>query len=104
MIRINKAQFQENVREWHDGVYVFELDGCSSCDRYTQILKETTSKKKIYIIDCNEDLDYYLSLGMSTMPETRLYVCGEPKVIIRGVPKQKDLEILFYEELEDCSS
>lgn len=103
MIRINKAKFQENIVEWEDGIYIFELENCSSCDTYNNLLKDIKSKKSIYLVDCNEDLDYYISLGMDVMPETRLYESGIPKVIVKGLPSKKDLERLFHEEFENSN-
>lgn len=105
IIRINKAQFEENIREWHDGVYVFELENCSSCDRLNTALRNVKSRRKIYVIDCSEDLNYYIEVfGMSIMPEVRLYISGYLKYRVQGVPKEKDMERFFHEELEDCNS
>lgn len=95
MIRINKAQFEENISEFVDGVYIFESDSCGSCGRYNSTLKSVKSKKKIFIIDCTEDFSYYISLGIDVMPETRVYESGKSILSVKGTPNKKELGLIF---------
>lgn len=92
---LNKAAFVSNLEQKIDGVYIFYLDGCGPCEKYNKILEGVKSKKKVFNVECSGDLNYFISLGMAQMPETRVYENGQVTIKIKGVPKKEDLGKLF---------
>lgn len=92
---LNKAQFVHNLDNNVNGVYIFELDSCTVCDRYNSLLKDVDTSHRIFRIDCDEDLDYYMSLGLNQMPETRLYLSGEFVKSVKGIPTQSEISEIF---------
>jgi glutaredoxin-related protein len=66
-----------------EGLFLFVVDGCGSCD----MMKTNLNKNNISydVIECSPDVKYFLSIGLDDMPTLVYYKDGDEVYKKEGV-------------------
>lgn len=92
---INHTQFKKRVNNKLNGIYVFIADDCSLCDTYMKNLENFGCFSDITVINCLENIDYYMKeFGLDNMPYTLIFKEGKEVYEAEGVLYEKQLREL----------